>query len=130
MSNFTAIIGVRLWGGIRGALLAAALLVPLALAFGLAQFSQTFSSTDGALILGVVVVALAAIGQRILGSLAAVSAACWFNFFLARPRYHFEFSGRDRIQTTLLLLLGASWSASWLCAPGASGERWRRPGSK
>ena len=99
----------------RLVLFVAALVLPPVVAYLLARFNGTFSPTDAALILGAMVVGLAAMGHRTIGLLAALSAACWFDFFLAEPRHQFEISGRDGLQTTLLLLLR-----------GHRGERTRR----
>ncbi len=107
MPKSTAIDRARARIPERVVLFVAAVVLPPVVAYLLAQFNGTFSPTDAALILGAMVVGLAAMGHRIVGLLAAVSAACWFDYFLAEPRHHFELSGRDGVQTTLLLLLGA-----------------------
>ncbi|WP_367318694.1 hypothetical protein [Streptomyces sp. HUAS ZL42] len=57
---------------------AAALLAPLVVALALAPFRAHLSSANLALILVVVVVAVAALGSRVAGVLAALSAAAWF----------------------------------------------------
>jgi K+-sensing histidine kinase KdpD len=78
---------------------------PLALAAILAPFRAGFPNTDAALALIVVVVAVAANGDRLAGILAAVSAAAWFDFFLTRPYERFAITGRNDIETTVLLLV-------------------------
>ena len=83
----------------------AALAVPLALAVVLVPFRTSFPNTDAALALILVVVAVAANGNRLAGVLAAVSAAVWFDFFLTRPYERFSITSRTDIETTVLLLV-------------------------
>jgi K+-sensing histidine kinase KdpD len=83
----------------------AALAVPLALAAILVPFRTSFPNTDAALALILVVVAVAANGDRRAGVVAAVSAAVWFDFFLTRPYERFSITSRDDIETTVLLLV-------------------------
>ena len=83
----------------------AALAVPLALAAILIPFRTSFPNTDAALALILVVVAVAANGDRLAGVLAAVSAAVWFDFFLTRPYERFSITSRSDIETTVLLLV-------------------------
>jgi K+-sensing histidine kinase KdpD len=82
----------------------AGLAAPLALAAILAPFRTSFPNTDAALALILVVVAVAANGDRRAGVLAAVSAAAWFDFFLTRPYERFAITSRTDIETTILLL--------------------------
>ncbi|MEX3204462.1 DUF4118 domain-containing protein [Streptomyces acidiscabies] len=86
------------------AALAAALLVPLAVALGLVPLRDGMTSANLALILVVTVVAVAALGNRGAGALSALSAAAWFDFFLTRPYQHFTITDTDDITTTVLLL--------------------------
>ena len=74
-------IGDRLVAGLVGPFLVALALVP---------FRTDLSRTNAALILVVVVVAVAALGSRTAGVLAALSAAAWFDFFLTRPYQTFD----------------------------------------
>jgi K+-sensing histidine kinase KdpD len=83
----------------------AALAVPLALAAILVPFRTSFPNTDAALALILVVVAVAANGDRRAGLLAALSAAVWFDFFLTRPYERFSITSRGDIETTVLLLV-------------------------
>ena len=83
----------------------AALAVPLALAAILVPFRTSFPNTDAALALILVVVAVAANGDRLAGVLAAVSAAVWFDFFLTQPYERFSITNRTDIETTVLLLV-------------------------
>jgi K+-sensing histidine kinase KdpD len=89
----------------RGMLtLVAGLAAPLAVAGALAPFRATLPATDAALCLVLVVVAVAAGGDRLAGYVAAVSAAAWFDFFFTRPYETFDITSRDDIQTTAALL--------------------------
>ena len=63
----------------------AGLAAPLALAAVLVPFRDGFPNTDAALAMLLVVVAVAANGDRLAGVLAAVSTAVWFDFFLTQP---------------------------------------------
>jgi K+-sensing histidine kinase KdpD len=77
---------------------------PLALCAVLVPFRTSFPNTNAALALILVVVAVAASGSRLAGLLAAVSAAAWFDFFLTVPYERFVITGRDDVETTVLLL--------------------------
>jgi K+-sensing histidine kinase KdpD len=83
----------------------AGLAAPLALAAILVPFRTSFPNTDAALALILVVVAVAANGDRLAGILAAVSAAVWFDFFLTKPYERFTITSRTDIETTVLLLV-------------------------
>jgi K+-sensing histidine kinase KdpD len=83
----------------------AGLLAPLALAAVLVPFRSSFANTDAALALLLIVVAVAAVGYRPAGYLAAASAAAWYDFFLTRPYETFDISRATDIETTVLLLL-------------------------
>jgi K+-sensing histidine kinase KdpD len=78
---------------------------PLVLAAVLVPFRSGFANTDAALAMIAIVVAVAAIGQRSAGYLAAVSAAAWFDFFLTRPYEQFGIARAPDIETTVLLLV-------------------------
>ncbi|MFB6819791.1 DUF4118 domain-containing protein [Streptomyces sp. NPDC056347] len=84
---------------------AAALVCPPAVAALLVPFRTDLTSANAALVLVVVVVAVAALGNRAAGALAALSAAVWFDFFLAPPYQRFTITGRDDLQTAVLLLV-------------------------
>jgi K+-sensing histidine kinase KdpD len=84
---------------------AAGLLGPLALAAILVPFRAHFENTDAALVMLLMVVAVAAAGNRLAGYLAALSAAVWFDFFLTRPYQTFNITSRYDIETTVLLLI-------------------------
>lgn len=83
----------------------AALAAPLVLTLVLVPFRASFPNTDAALALLLVVVAVAANGDRLAGYLAAVSAAVWFDFFLTRPYEQLSITRRADIETTVLLLV-------------------------
>ncbi|MEY9967836.1 K+-sensing histidine kinase KdpD [Streptacidiphilus sp. MAP12-16] len=85
--------------------LAGALLAPPAAAALLIPFRSTLPGADAALILVVVVVAVAANGDRLAGVLASLSAGVWFDFFLTRPYEHFTITSSADIRTTVLLLV-------------------------
>src|SRR5271154_4489101 len=83
----------------------AALVAPLATAAILLPWRASWSNTNVALLLVAVVVAVAAIGNRIAGALAAVSAFAWFDFFFTRPYERFTIHGSADITTAVLLLV-------------------------
>ena len=85
--------------------MAAGLLAPLALAAILVPFRAHFQNTDAALAMLLVVVAVAANGNRLAGYLAALSTAVWFDFFLTRPYERFTINRQTDIETTVLLLV-------------------------
>ncbi|MEU9703364.1 DUF4118 domain-containing protein [Streptomyces sp. NPDC047981] len=51
------------------------------------------------------VVAVAALGNRLAGALCALSAAAWFDFFLTEPYQSFHIENRADIETSVLLLV-------------------------
>ena len=101
--------GVRVWmsGYVTRDRLAglAGLAAPLVLAAVLVPFRGSVPDTDAALAMLLVVVAVAANGDRLAGVLAAVSAAVWFDFFLTQPYERFTMTRRADIETTVLLLV-------------------------
>ena len=88
----------------RSAVLAG-LLVPLAVAAILLPWRASWSNTNVALLLVVAVVAVAVLGSRTAGALAAVSAFAWFDFFFTRPYERFTIRGSADITTAVLLLV-------------------------
>ena len=58
-----------------------------------------------ALLLVVVVVAVASIGNRVAGGIAAVWAAIWFDFFFTLPYERFTIRNSADITTAILLLV-------------------------
>ncbi|MEU2828062.1 DUF4118 domain-containing protein [Streptomyces lavendulae] len=85
--------------------LAAGLVIPFLVALALVPFRTDLSATNEALILVVAIVAVAAMGSRTAGALAALSAAAWFDFFLTRPYQQFAIADGDEVQTAVLLLV-------------------------
>jgi K+-sensing histidine kinase KdpD len=88
-----------------GAAIAAALAAPLVVVAVLVPFRASWSNTNVALLLVVAVVAVAALGNRVAGALAAVSAAAWFDFFFTRPFERFTIAKPADVTTAVLLLL-------------------------
>ncbi|MEU9011792.1 DUF4118 domain-containing protein [Streptomyces sp. NPDC048479] len=84
---------------------AAAVIAPPAVAALLVPFRTDLTHATSALILVVVVVAVAAIGNRMAGALAALSCAVWFDFFLTQPYQTFTINDADDIETAVLLLI-------------------------
>jgi K+-sensing histidine kinase KdpD len=82
-----------------------ALLAPIAVAAILLPLRSSWSNTNDALVLVVVVVAVAAIGNRTADALAAVSAAVWFDLFFAVPYEQFTIRSSADVTTAVLLLL-------------------------
>jgi hypothetical protein len=83
---------------------AAALVLPPGLCAALIPARASLPNTDAALGLIVLVGALAVLGNRLAGWLAAAGTAVWFDFFLTVPYEHFAITHRTDIQTTVLLL--------------------------
>ena len=83
---------------------AAGLAAPFLVALVLVPFRASLSHTNAALVLVVVVVAVASLGSRVAGVVAALSAAAWFDFFLTRPYETFDIEASADIETAVLLL--------------------------
>jgi Domain of unknown function (DUF4118) len=88
-----------------GAAVAAGVLLPLAVAAVFLPLRSSWSNTNMALVLVVAVVAVAALGNRLGGVLAAVSAAAWFDFFYTLPYQRFTIYRAADIRTSVLLLV-------------------------
>ena len=98
------------------AAVAAAVTVPLALAALLLPWRGSWPNTNVALLLVVAVVAVACLGNRVAGALAAVSAAVWFDFFYTLPYDRLTISHSADVTTFVLLLavgVTVSQLASW-----------------
>jgi hypothetical protein len=93
----------------------AAVTAPLAVTALLVPLRTGFSSANAALVLVVAVVAVAAIGNRLAGALAALSATACFDFFLTEPYERFAIH-RSADVTTAVLLLGVGLAVSQLAA--------------
>ncbi|MFJ3927371.1 DUF4118 domain-containing protein [Streptomyces sp. NPDC090022] len=85
--------------------LGAALVVPFLVALALVPFRTDLSATNEALIMVVAVVAVSALGTRAAGTLSALSAAAWYDFFLTRPYQQFTIADSDEVQSAVLLLV-------------------------
>jgi K+-sensing histidine kinase KdpD len=93
-----------------------ALIGPLAITLVLVPFRDSFANTNAALILVLVIVAVAATGNRVAGVLGALSAAVCFDLFLTRPYERLTITDRADLETTALLLLvgvGVTELAAW-----------------
>jgi hypothetical protein len=97
------------------AAIGAALTAPVAMAAILLPFRSDWPNTNVALILVVVVVGVAVLGNRLAGALAAVWAAVWFDFFFTVPYDQFTIRSSTDI-TTFLLLLVVGLAVSQLAA--------------
>ena len=98
--------------------------VPAAVGVGaaLALVRSLFDSTNAALVLMIVVVAVAALGGRAAGIVTALAAVASFDFFHTKPYLSLAIDSRDDVETALLLLVAAvmvGTIASW----GRSGHR-------
>src|SRR5579859_6799916 len=95
---------------------AAAIAAPLAAAAILLPWRGSWPNTNVALLLVVVVVAVACLGNRLAGALAAISAAVWFDFFFTQPYDRLAISRSADVTTFALLLvvgLAVSQIAAW-----------------
>ncbi|GAA1333018.1 hypothetical protein GCM10009647_074020 [Streptomyces sanglieri] len=89
----------------------AALALPPAVCAVLVPFRADMSGTNTVLVLVVAVVAVSALGNRLAGALASLSAAVWFGFFLTRPYGQFTITRpADVITAVLLLVVGIAIS--------------------
>lgn len=84
---------------------ALALAAPVAVAAILLPLRAHWPNTNVALILVVVVVGVAVIGNRVAGALAAVWAALWFDFFFTVPYDRFSIRSSTDVTTFVLLLV-------------------------
>jgi K+-sensing histidine kinase KdpD len=83
----------------------AGLVLPIAVAAALVPLRATFANSAAALVLVAVVVAVAVIGNRAAGFVAAASASLWFDFFLTRPYERFAITQRPDIETAVSLFV-------------------------
>jgi Domain of unknown function (DUF4118) len=95
--------------------IAAAVLAPLAAAVILLPWRGSWPNTNVALLLVVVVVAVAAMGNRVAGAVAAIGAAVWFDFFFTVPYERFTIRHSSDV-TTFVLLLAVGVAVSQLAA--------------
>jgi hypothetical protein len=94
----------------RGLLIGAALGVPAAIGIGalMATMRPLFDTTNAALVLMIVVVAVAALGGRAAGIITAFAAVASFDFFHTQPYLSLAIDSRDDVETTILLLMAAA----------------------
>jgi len=79
--------------------------MPLAVSASLVPARASLAGTAAALILVAVIAAVAILGNRVAGVLAAASSALWFDFFLTRPYERFAISHRADLETTISLFV-------------------------
>lgn len=84
---------------------AVAVLAPLVACLLLAGFRATVPAASAVLVLVLLVVAVAATGDRLGGVVAAVSSGVWFDFFLTEPYNTLAIDDPDDIQAAVLLVL-------------------------
>lgn len=100
----------------RSAVIAGAAVLPLLLSSLLSIFRDSLATTTSVLVLMLVVVALAATGDRQAGVVAALSSGVWFDFFLTQPYGRFSIDDSADIEATLILVLvglGVTELALW-----------------
>ncbi len=85
--------------------LVAAVLLPLGVAALLVPFRSSFANTAAGLILVAVIVAVAALGNRVSGFVATVSATLWFDYVLTRPYEQLAITHRPDIETAVSLFV-------------------------
>jgi K+-sensing histidine kinase KdpD len=83
----------------------AAFVVPMLVCAAFVPVRRQLDNTHAALVLVLVVVAVATLGDRVAGVVAALSSGIWFDFLLTRPYERLAISSRDDIETAALLLL-------------------------
>ena len=83
--------------------LVAAVFLPLGVAAVLVPFRADFADTASALILVAVIVAVAALGNRLSGFVATVSATLWFDYFLTQPYERLAITHRPDIEIAVCL---------------------------
>ena len=91
--------------GFGPAVVAVAILAPLAVSGVLLVFRDQLFTPNAALVLVLAVLAAAVIGGRWGGALSALVAALCFDFFFTRPYYSFTINRRHDVETTLILLV-------------------------
>jgi K+-sensing histidine kinase KdpD len=87
------------------AFVTAGLVLPLALVAIMVPFRSDFADPAAALVLVAAIVAVAVVGNRGAGFVAALSATVWFDFFLTRPYEKFAITHRPDIETAVSLFV-------------------------
>ena len=82
-----------------------ALFAPLVLCAALVPVRDSFATTAAALVLVALIAAIAILGNRPAGVVAAASSSIWFDFFLTRPYERLAISHRDDLETTISLFV-------------------------
>jgi len=85
--------------------LVAGVVAPLGVAAALVPFRPSFANTASALLLVAVIVAVAALGNRMAGFVATVSATLWFDYFLTQPYERLAITRRPDIEIAVSLLI-------------------------
>lgn len=89
----------------RPVVLTAAVVLPFLVSWVLSVGRVTVAPAAAVLLLVMVVVGVAAAGDRVAGVLAALSAGAWFDFFLTAPYHTFAIDDRDDLEVTVLLVV-------------------------
>ncbi|MEP6562793.1 MAG: DUF4118 domain-containing protein [Nakamurella sp.] len=89
----------------RSLVVGAAAVLPALTCSILALFRDGVANTNAALALVLLVVVVAATGNRLAGIVAALSSAASFDYFLTEPYSTFSISDRENIETAVLLVL-------------------------
>jgi K+-sensing histidine kinase KdpD len=79
--------------------------LPLVVAVVLVPFRHDIANTAAALLLVMVVVGVAAFGDRRAGWIAAASSGIWFDYFLTRPYERFSILATRDVETTIALFV-------------------------
>jgi hypothetical protein len=106
----------------RGVAAATGGLAPLAVAAILVPFRSVFASAAAAVVLLAVVVAVAALGNRVAGFIATLSSCLWFDLFLTRPYERLAITHRADIETAIALLV-VGFAVTELAARGRANRR-------
>jgi hypothetical protein len=86
---------------------AAALVLPFAVAAALVPVREHTLNTNIALVMVVVEVVIALPGRRVAAVIGGLGAGVWFDFFHVRPYYSFTIARHNDLETTILLLIVA-----------------------
>lgn len=103
-----------------------AVLVPFVVSAMLVPVRDRIENTDVALLLVVVVVAVAALGNRPAGYLTALSAGVWFDFFFTEPYQRLTIGDGSDVETFVLLMvvgIAVTELAVWGRRQGAIADR-------
>lgn len=98
-------MGLDVLGARRPLVRWACALVPFAFAGVLSLFKESMAPSTAAIVLVLLVVAAAATGDRFSGTVAALSAAAGFDFFLTAPFRSFSISDRDDVELAIALVV-------------------------